>query len=136
VIAIHAGLLGCSIEQARYQLRGGGRDGLAGALGRPAHYAHYADSDLAHQAAVLAHGVAEGQHFVEGNKRTALIALDVFLRANGYRLAATPQQRAQWMIDLSRGLAVDDLAARVRAAIEPFRPPLPTPLRRPYRQAY
>lgn len=36
------------------------------------------------QAAVLAHGIAEPQSFVDGNKREALIALVTFLELNGY----------------------------------------------------
>ncbi len=49
-------------------------------------FAQYADADLALQAAVLVHAIAEGQAFVDGNKRTALIAMDAFLEANGYAL--------------------------------------------------
>lgn len=115
IVVIHAAAFGCSLQQAWDRVRGSeGRNGLAGAVGRPAQHANYLGSDLAHQAAVIAHGVSEGQHFVEGNKRTALIALDVFLKANGYGLTAPQRERAQWIIDLSNGLAVEDLAARVR----------------------
>ena len=39
-------------------------------MARPATYAHYEKADLALQAAVLAHGLAEGQLFIEGNKRS------------------------------------------------------------------
>jgi hypothetical protein len=35
------------------------------------------------QAAVLAHGIAEGQSFLDGNKRVALIAMLTFLEVNG-----------------------------------------------------
>jgi prophage maintenance system killer protein len=42
---------------------------------RPSSYAFYQSGDLALQASVLAHGIAEGQYFVDGNKRTALAAL-------------------------------------------------------------
>jgi prophage maintenance system killer protein len=35
------------------------------------------------QAAVLAHGIAEGQPFIDANKGTALAALRTFLRLNG-----------------------------------------------------
>ncbi len=36
---------------------------------------HYEHADLALQAAVLAHGIAEAQPFLDGNKRRALVAL-------------------------------------------------------------
>jgi death-on-curing protein len=55
---------------------------LAGAIARPGTYAHYENADLALQA-VLAHGIAEGQHFIDGNKRTALVAMLTFLEING-----------------------------------------------------
>jgi prophage maintenance system killer protein len=44
---------------------------LESALGRPRAHAHYDGVDLALQAAVLAHGLAEGQFFIDGNKRSA-----------------------------------------------------------------
>jgi hypothetical protein len=45
-------------------------------------------------AAVLAHGIAEGQPFLDGNKRLALVAMLTFLEINGYRVDAThPEQR-------------------------------------------
>jgi len=52
---------------------------LEAALARPASYALYEHADLSLQAAALAHGVAEGQFFIEGNKRVALAALHTFL---------------------------------------------------------
>jgi hypothetical protein len=52
-------------------------------------HAHYEAADLALQAAVLAHGIAEGQPLIDGNKRTALIAMLTFLEINGVRIEAT-----------------------------------------------
>ena len=68
---------------------------------RPSSYAFYQSGDLALQAAVLAHGIAEGQYFVDGNKRTALAAMHTFLVTNGFEIQASQQQRAQWMLDLA-----------------------------------
>jgi prophage maintenance system killer protein len=53
-------------EQAAGLLRS--RSALEGALARPATYAHYQHADLALQAAVLSHGIAESQAFLDGNK--------------------------------------------------------------------
>lgn len=61
---------------------------LESALERPRSYAHYQDADLALQAAVLAHGIAESQPFFDGNKRLALVAMLTFLELNGYRVEA------------------------------------------------
>jgi hypothetical protein len=49
--------------------------GLESALARPETYARYQEADIALQATVLAHGIAEGQQYIDGNKRTALIAM-------------------------------------------------------------
>ncbi|MGH9099041.1 MAG: Fic family protein, partial [Acidimicrobiales bacterium] len=80
-LEIYAAIFGLTTVQAADHLRS--RDALEGALARPATYAHYQDADLALQAVVLAHGIAETQPFVDGNKRGALIALITFLELNG-----------------------------------------------------
>ena len=99
-------------QQAADQLRT--REGLEGTLARPRTYAYYDAADLPMQAAVLAHGIAETQPFIDGNKRIALIALDTFLRVNGFRLTAPQMDRAQWILDLSSGLEPAQLAERIR----------------------
>lgn len=38
------------------------------------------------KASLLMSGIASGQHFHEGNKRTALVAGSAFLKMNGYEL--------------------------------------------------
>jgi hypothetical protein len=63
---------------------------------------------------VLAHGIAESQVFVDGNKRTALIALLTFLDINGWMLETDDVALASWILDLSRGLTAEDLAQRLR----------------------
>ena len=80
-LELYAAIIDGSPTQARSQLRS--RAGLEGALERPALHAHYESADLALQAAVLAHGIAEGQSFVDGNKRLALVAMLTFLEVNG-----------------------------------------------------
>lgn len=117
ILALYAEIFSCSVLEASDQLRS--REGLEAALSRPRTYAYYQAADLALQTAVLAHGIAEGQPFVEGNKRTALAAGLVFLELNGYQLIASQPQRAAWILELSEGLTVDALAARIRAALVP-----------------
>jgi len=84
---------------------------------RPKTRSHYADADIAEQAAALADGIAETQPFVEGNKRTALAALLTFIAVNGYELLASQTERADWILRLSAGLSVDGLAELIRRAL-------------------
>lgn len=47
--------------------------------------------DLWHKVAALLHSIVSFHPFVDGNKRTALVAGDVCLRLNGYRLAPSEE---------------------------------------------
>ncbi len=113
VLALYADIFGCSEQEADDQLRN--KSGLISALSRPQVYAYYQAADIALQAAALAHGIAEGQPFVEGNKRTSLLCLLVFLQINGYRLDAPQRERSMWILKLSEGESVEALATRIRA---------------------
>ena len=112
VLGLHAQIMGCTREQARDRLRNA--PGLETAVMRPQNAAHYEDdADIPLQAAYLAHGIAEGQPFVDGNKRTALVAMETFLEVNGYWLTASDDELADWVLDLSAGLSVYSLANRI-----------------------
>jgi death on curing protein len=115
VLGMYADIFGLTDQEARDRLRN--EVGLSGALSRPQNYAHYQGADVALQAAVLAHGIAEGQHFLEGNKRTALVALRTFLLINGCNVDVSQAERANWIISLSQGTTVDQLAERIRNAL-------------------
>ena len=117
VLILYTEIFDCTVRQAADQLRS--RDGLESALARPQFYAHYEAADLASQAAVMAHGIAETQPFIEGNKRTALAALAAFLAINGRTTTATQRERMQWMLDLSAGMTAHELAERLRASLAP-----------------
>jgi death on curing protein len=57
------------------------------------------------KAAAHAFFLAESQPFVDGNKRTAALALTVFLDLNGYELLeAEDTELADMLIDLGRGV--------------------------------
>ena len=114
-LSVYGTIFDCSVSEAADQLRS--PDGLESALARPRTYAHYQGADLALQAAALVHGIAEGQPFIEGNKRTAYLACTAFLGANGYTLDAPQREVADWIADLSAGLSVDELAEHIRAAL-------------------
>jgi death on curing protein len=115
VLAIHTEAMGCPEEEAERRLVS--LAGLEGALARPMWHAQFVDADIAHLAAVLVHGLAEGQHFIDGNKRTAFLAMAVFLDRNGHDLHADAEELASWIIELSQGGSVEQLAERVRGAL-------------------
>jgi death-on-curing protein len=95
LLDLYGAVIGGTSQQARNQLRD--QSGLEGALGRPRAYAYYQDADLALQGAVLAHGIAEGQTFIDGNKRLALLATLTFLELNGYYVEAPETELANWI---------------------------------------
>ena len=115
VLGLHGLIIGATVAEAADQLRN--RDGLESALARPETYAHYEAADLALQAAVLAHGIAEGQQFIDANKRTALVAMLSFLEVNGLRVEAADPELADWILSFSAGATPVDVAALLRAAL-------------------
>ncbi len=90
---------------------------MESAVARPETYAHYQDADVALQATVLAHGIAEGQQFIDGNKRTALIAMLVFLEINGWRVDASDLELADWILSFSQGTTPEAVAELVSSAM-------------------
>lgn len=116
-LELYAAVIDASLAEAADHLCN--RSGLEGALARPATYLHYEDADLAMQTAVLAHGIAEGQFFLDGNKRLALVAMLTFLELNGYRVAASDPELAGWILDFAAGTTARELAERIRPAMTP-----------------
>jgi len=93
VLAIHGGL----IE------RFGGLEGvrdlglLESALYRP-RTGYY--RDLAEMAAALFESLLMNHAFIDGNKRVAFFATDVFLRLNGWKLKVEPHSAHEFLIGL------------------------------------
>jgi len=56
---------------------------LESAITRPQMAAFYEQADLIRQATLMAVGISQAQAFLDGNKRTAFAALEVFLGVNG-----------------------------------------------------
>ena len=115
VLELYGAIIGGTAAQAADHLRD--RAGLQSALGRAAMHAHYEAADLALQAAVLAHGLAEGQLFIDANNRIALVSMLTFLEVNSLRVTAPDPELADWILSLSSGAAPEHLAERVRSAI-------------------
>jgi death on curing protein len=67
---------------------------LESAIMGPRMAAYYSEADIIRQAALLAVGISQAQAFLDGNKRTALAASDVFLRLNGLAFVGDPIELA------------------------------------------
>ena len=96
---------------------------LEGALGRPRNLLAYGDPppDLAQLAASYAFGLARNHCFPDGNKRTALAAIDVFLRMNGSTLIAGEMEAVAVIEGVARGeMSEERLAAWVRQLMAPI----------------
>ena len=66
-------------------------------------------------AADYAFGIARNHALVDGNKRTAFVALELCLAENGYRLTASDADAVLTMLDLASGKLDDhELVAWVR----------------------
>ena len=57
-------------------------------------------ADLAEMAAALFESLIMNHPFVDGNKRTAFFAADVFLRLNGWKLAVEAKKGHAFLIGL------------------------------------
>ena len=61
---------------------------LESALGRPQHLATYGAPDAADLAAAYGYGLCRHHPFIDGNKRTGFVAIELFLALNGHELEA------------------------------------------------
>jgi len=93
VLAIHARLI--EVFGGRAGVRDAGL--LESALHRP-QTGHYAD--LAEMAAALFESLIINHPFVDGNKRAAFFATDVFLRLNGYSLDVDDEKASAFLTRL------------------------------------
>lgn len=102
----------------------GGLDGIRdpgaveSALARPRHLDAYGSPDGAALAAAYAYGLARNHGFADGNKRTAWVALRVFLADNGFTFRFETLEAIR-MMEMVSGGAVDEesFAAWIRERI-------------------
>ena len=80
---------------------------LESALARPLNAASYGEPDLAELAALYALGIARNHPFIDGNKRTAYVALELFLDLNGVDLTASDAESTVAMLDMAAGQLTD-----------------------------
>ena len=92
---------------------------LASAVARPQNRALYESPDAADLAASYAYGIAKNHPFTDGNKRTAFVALEVFLDLNGWSLTATDEDCVLTILKLaSSEINEAELATWIRAHLQ------------------
>ena len=98
------------VAHSRQLAEHGGSDGirdeslLDSALAKPRNVFAYADSPtLPMLAASYAFGIARNHAFVDGNKRTALVICEGFLRLNGLRIVTSPEEKYLTFLHLAEG---------------------------------
>ena len=76
---------------------------MQSALARPRHLASYGEPDVFDLSAAYGFGIARNHPFVDGNKRTAFVAVELFLVLNGFELRAGDADCVLTMLSLAAG---------------------------------
>jgi death-on-curing protein len=104
-----------AIHETQVQEHGGGvgvRDPnlLESALNRPMQHATYAQPapDIPALAAMYGIAFVRNHPFIDGNKRVGLVALELFLRLNGFRLTADNASCVMQILGLAAGERTDE----------------------------
>jgi death on curing protein len=100
-LAIHGGASGLRDEGM-----------LESALDRPKNKWTYEQADLAQLAAAYAYGVARNHPFIDGNKRSALLALYTFLGINGIDFIVPEADAAAVILSLAAGEVSEESLTR------------------------
>jgi death-on-curing protein len=93
----------------------GGADGirdrglLESALARPLNKYGYGETGLATLAAAYGFGIARNHPFIDGNKRTALASMIVFLGLNGVDLDVPQEAATAMMLSLAADEITEDV---------------------------
>jgi death-on-curing protein len=89
---------------------------LDAALKRPKSLLAHGNPAICDLAAAYAFGIAKGHAFVDGNKRTSFVAIELFLALNGYGLRADDTQCTMTWLALADGsLTEPDLCDWLRS---------------------
>jgi death-on-curing protein len=76
---------------------------LESALARPQNQVAYGNPDAADLAAAYGVGLAKNHPFIDGNKRTAFVAVELFLALNGHDLVADDADCVLTMLSVAAG---------------------------------
>jgi death-on-curing protein len=96
---------------------------LDSALARPELKVQYGEADVALLAAAYAYGIARNHPFLDGNKRTAYVAMELFLMKNGAVLTSSDEEAVLIFLKLATGeISEEELAAWIRQNSVPFQP--------------
>lgn len=92
---------------------------LSSALARPQNQAAYGeDPDAVDLAAAYAFGIARNHPFLDGNKRTAFVVMELLINLNGWILEAEDPECISTMESLAAGdLSENDYAAWLRLRV-------------------
>ncbi|MBV9654436.1 MAG: type II toxin-antitoxin system death-on-curing family toxin [Acetobacteraceae bacterium] len=74
---------------------------LESALARPLNLASYGSPDIGDLAALYALSIVRNHPFVDGNKRTAYVAMETFLRLNGARFPVSDADAVVFMLAMA-----------------------------------
>jgi death-on-curing protein len=85
---------------------------LESALARPLNRAGYGDPDIAELAALYAIAIARNHPFIDGNKRTALLAIYTFLGVNDVDFIVAEADAAAMILSLAAGEVSEESLAR------------------------
>lgn len=93
---------------------------FSSAMARPHNVAAYGERpDIAELAAAYAFGLARNHPFLDGNKRTAFVVMELFLNLNGYALDADDAECISTMESVAAGSSSEkNLATWLRTHIE------------------
>jgi death-on-curing protein len=100
-LAIHGGASGLRDEGM-----------LESALDRPRNKWSYEQAELPELAAAYAYGMARNHPFIDGNKRTSLLALYTFLGINGIDFDVPEAEAATMILSLAAGEVSEESLAR------------------------
>jgi len=81
---------------------------LNSALAQPLNRAGYGEPNIAELAAVYALGTAQNHPFVDGNKRTAFVAMEIFLRLNGCQFTVGDAEAVVMTLAMAAGELPDN----------------------------
>ena len=84
---------------------------LESALAKPENLAAYCSRDAAALAAAYGCGTSRNDAFIDGNKRTALVAAELFLLLNGWRLVVDDADCVLTMLAVATGDITEDAFA-------------------------